>query len=68
MIDDSLPKYINSPESPIYIKGENLYCLEKARQEIVRRGYLLIVEGYLDAIMTYQKGVRNAKQQPSAQR
>lgn len=59
VIDDSLPKYINSPESPIYIKGENLYCLEKARQEIVRRGYLLIVEGYLDAIMTYQKGVRN---------
>ncbi len=60
VIDDSLPKYINSPESPIYIKGENLYCLEKARQEIVRRGYLLIVEGYLDAIMTYQMGVRNA--------
>ena len=60
VIDDSLPKYINSPESPIYIKGENLYCLEKARQEIGKRGYLLIVEGYLDAIMTYQKGIKNA--------
>lgn len=60
VLDSSLPKYINSPESPIYIKGENLYCLEKARQEIGKRGYLLIVEGYLDAIMTYQKGIRNA--------
>ncbi|MBI5043818.1 MAG: DNA primase [Nitrospirae bacterium] len=60
VLDDSLPKYINSPESPIYIKGENLYCLEKARQEIGKRGYLLIVEGYLDAIMTYQKGIKNA--------
>ncbi len=60
VLDDSLPKYINSPESTIYIKGENLYCLEKARQEIGKRGYLLIVEGYLDAIMTYQKGIRNA--------
>lgn len=59
VIDDSLPKYINSPESPIYIKGENLYCLEKARQEIGKRGYLLIVEGYLDAIMAYQKGIKN---------
>src|SRR4030067_3069247 len=60
VVDDSLPKYINSPESTIYIKGENLYCLEKARQEIGKRGYLLIVEGYLDAIMTYQKGIKNA--------
>lgn len=59
VIDDSLPKYINSPEGPVYVKGENLYCLEKARQEIARRGYLLIVEGYLDAIMAYQTGVRN---------
>lgn len=59
VIDDSLPKYVNSPESPIYIKGENLYCLEKARQEIGKRGYLLIVEGYLDAIMAYQKGIKN---------
>ena len=59
VLDSSLPKYINSPESPIYIKGENLYCLEKARQEIGKRGYLLIVEGYLDAIMTYQKGIKN---------
>jgi DNA primase len=59
VIDSSLPKYINSPEGPIYKKGENLYCLEKARQEIGKRGYLLIVEGYLDAIMTYQKGIRN---------
>ncbi|MBI5181622.1 MAG: DNA primase [Nitrospirae bacterium] len=59
VIDDSLPKYINSPEGPVYVKGENLYCLEKARQEIGKRGYLLIVEGYLDAIMTYQKGVQN---------
>lgn len=58
-LDDSLPKYINSPETPIYIKGKNLYGLDKAKEEIKREGGLIIVEGYLDAIRLHQAGIGN---------
>ena len=44
------PKYINSPESPIYAKGRNLYGLSRAKNPIRREGEALIVEGYMDAV------------------
>lgn len=53
------PKYLNSPETPAYIKGEHLYGLFQNRDEIRRRKFSILVEGYLDLIALYQFGVRN---------
>ncbi len=53
------PKYLNSPESPVYSKGKNLYGLNKAKEAIRRNGFCLIVEGYFDAISLWNAGVRN---------
>ena len=53
------PKYLNSPESPVYIKGKNLYGLNKAKEEIRKQGFALIVEGYLDLISLWNAGIRN---------
>jgi DNA primase len=53
------PKYLNSPESPVYIKGKNLYGLCKAREAIRQNGFCLIVEGYFDAISLWNAGVHN---------
>ncbi len=53
------PKYLNSPESPVYIKGKNLYGLQKAKEAIRQSGFCLIVEGYFDAISLWNAGVRN---------
>ncbi len=55
VLDDSVPKYINSPETPVYVKGRHLYGLNKARSSKEKR--LLIVEGYMDAIAIHQAGV-----------
>ena len=57
--DDSLPKYINSPETPIYSKGRNLYGLNFAKDSIRENDFAVIVEGYLDFIMPYQAGFKN---------
>jgi len=57
--EDASPKYINSPETPIYIKGRNLYGLNLARDAIKEFDCVVIVEGYLDFIMPYQEGQRN---------
>ena len=59
VLDSSLPKYMNSPETYIYSKGRNLYGLNHARDSIKKTGYALVVEGYLDFIIPYQAGVRN---------
>jgi DNA primase len=56
---DGDPKYLNSPETPAYIKGRNLYGLHLTRDEIRRQGFAILVEGYLDLIVPYQHGVRN---------
>jgi DNA primase len=59
VLDSSLPKYLNSPETSIYSKGRNLYGLNFSKEEIKRNGHFLVVEGYLDFIVPYQAGVRN---------
>lgn len=50
------PKYINSPETPAYKKGEHLYGLDRAREAIRREGYAIVVEGYLDLAALVQAG------------
>lgn len=59
IMDSSLPKYINSPETPIYSKGRNLYGLNFSRDAIKVKGHALIVEGYLDFLVPYQAGIQN---------
>ena len=54
------PKYMNSPESPIYSKGQTLYGLNAAKGFIREKGNALIVEGYMDLLSLYQAGFRNA--------
>lgn len=58
-LDDSLPKYLNSPETPLYSKGENLYALDKAKDHIRKEGFLILVEGYMDAIALHQSNIPN---------
>lgn len=57
--DDSQPKYLNSPDTVVFKKGENLYGLDIAREEIRKKGYVIITEGYLDVITAHQKGFSN---------
>ncbi len=59
VLDDSMPKYINSPETDIYIKGRHLYGLNIAQHEIRKRDEVVIVEGYLDLIIPFQNGICN---------
>ncbi|CAN5218140.1 DNA primase [soil metagenome] len=53
------PKYLNSPETPAYIKGEHLYGFFQSKDEIRKKKYSILVEGYLDLIALYQFGVTN---------
>ena len=57
VLDDSKPKYINSPENLVYSKGRNLYGLNVAKQS--KQNKIIIVEGYMDAISLYQRGIDN---------
>lgn len=56
---DEPAKYINSPETAVYIKGRNLFGLNLTRDEIRRTGFAVLVEGFLDLIVPYQFGIRN---------
>ncbi len=58
-IGDGTPKYLNSPESPVFQKKNNLYGLNLTRQDINREDCAILVEGYMDVISLYQHGVRN---------
>lgn len=58
-LDESLSKYINSPETEIYSKGSELYGLNFALDEIRRKDCTVIVEGYLDVITSHQYGIKN---------
>jgi DNA primase len=59
LADDLLPKYLNSPATTIYDKSKTLYNLYPARSEIQKTGTALLVEGYLDALILYQAGIKN---------
>lgn len=59
VMDDSLPKYINSPETPIYSKGKALFGLNTAQEAIRLNDLTIIVEGYFDLIVPYQGGIKN---------
>lgn len=58
-IADIKPKYLNSPESEIFLKKNNLFGLNMTRKEIDREQRAIIVEGYMDMISLYQNGVKN---------
>lgn len=60
VIGEGQPKYLNSPETPIYTKSRHLYALNLARREIVREGFAVLVEGYTDVIGLWRAGIRNA--------
>lgn len=60
VLDDSKPKYLNSPETPVFSKGRELYGLFEARQAIRERGHALVVEGYMDVVALAQSGFGNA--------
>lgn len=53
------PKYLNSPETPAYTKGQHLYGLFQSKNEIRQKKFAILVEGYLDLIALYQFGVTN---------
>jgi len=60
VMGDAKPKYLNSPETPVFHKGRELYGLFEARQASHRLERLVIVEGYMDVVALAQFGIRNA--------
>ena len=60
VLDRGEPKYLNSPETPVFVKGRELYGLFEARTAIRQRGYALVVEGYMDVVALAQSGFGNA--------
>lgn len=58
-VDDAVPKYLNSPESELYRKSALLYGLHQALPSIRRDGRVVVVEGYMDLIGLWQKGIRS---------
>ena len=60
VLGDDTPKYLNSPETPIFHKGRELYGLFEARKQVRQLDRLLVVEGYMDVVALAQFGVRNA--------
>ena len=60
VLDTGEPKYLNSPETPVFVKGRELYGLFEGRQAIRERGYALVVEGYMDVVALAQSGLGHA--------
>ncbi|MFN3860743.1 MAG: DNA primase [Roseateles sp.] len=60
VLDKGEPKYLNSPETPVFHKGRELYGLFEGRQAMRQRGYALVVEGYMDVVALAQHGFGNA--------
>ena len=60
VLDRGEPKYLNSPETPVFVKGRELYGLFEARAAIRERGHVLVVEGYMDVVALAQSGFGNA--------
>ncbi|HUH66010.1 MAG TPA: DNA primase [Syntrophales bacterium] len=59
IIGDGEPKYLNTSESPVYSKGKNLYGLNRAKEDIRKKGYAILVEGYFDLITLWVYGIKN---------
>jgi len=59
VLDDSLPKYVNSPQTAIFDKSASLYGIDRAKTAIRQRNLAIIVEGYMDVIMAHQHGWQN---------
>jgi len=59
VLDDGVPKYLNTPQTPLFDKGSILYGIDLARDGIREQKQVVIVEGYMDVIIPYQEGVRN---------
>jgi DNA primase len=57
LLEGDGPKYLNSPETPVYRKGELLYNLHRAKGEVTRAGRAFVVEGYTDVIALHQAGI-----------
>lgn len=60
VLDKGEPKYLNSPETPVFVKGRELYGLHEARTAVRQRGFVLVVEGYMDVVALAQSGFGNA--------
>jgi DNA primase len=60
VLDRGEPKYLNSPETPVFSKGRELYGLFEGRAALRQRGYALVVEGYMDVVALAQAGFGNA--------
>ncbi len=60
VLEQGEPKYLNSPETPIFAKGHELYNLFSARRAIRDAGCVIVVEGYMDVVALYQHGVEYA--------
>ncbi|MEQ8385980.1 MAG: DNA primase [Coleofasciculus sp. A1-SPW-01] len=58
-LGDELPKYLNSPETPLFNKGKTLYALDKAYNAIADQDQAVVVEGYFDAIALHRVGIHN---------
>jgi len=58
-LGDAQPKYLNSPETPLYSKSNSLYGLNLSQSDIRRKDFAILVEGYFDCIVPFQSGVRN---------
>jgi DNA primase len=59
VLDQSLPKYLNSPETPVYNKSRSLYGFNLSRQAMRETGTVHIVEGYFDLLSLYMHGIKN---------
>ncbi|MFN8008470.1 MAG: DNA primase [Terriglobia bacterium] len=59
ILGEGQPKYLNSPETPIYSKSRTLYAIDQAREPIRRKGFVVLVEGYMDCIALQQAGIQN---------
>ena len=60
VLDDALPKYLNSPETAIYNKSRSLYGIHRAKDKCRSAGTVFIVEGYLDLLALHQHGIENS--------
>ena len=56
---DAVPKYLNSPQTPLFDKGAGLYALDLAKDAIRRTGVAVVVEGYMDVVSLHQRGFHN---------